>query len=177
MIFRLSQKLATKLKKGNLPSVPLDENPYADWSAHLFLASRTQYVIVSNTKSLYSIVMYGKGITDDGTFIDRALSAIREFTENDDLAFLYQRFIAPSSGSVQCAKALDRSVIGSMNELGKVATYYLQSDDMSPFEIGFRLNEFLLSAIASSKKNRYGKPREAFKTLAGGLIPGASAEE
>ena len=36
MIFRLSQKLAKKLKEGSLPSLPLDENPYADWSAHLF---------------------------------------------------------------------------------------------------------------------------------------------
>jgi hypothetical protein len=62
MIFRLSQKLATKLKEGNLPSVPLDENPYADWSAHLFTADRTQYIIVANMKALYSVVMFGKGI-------------------------------------------------------------------------------------------------------------------
>lgn len=60
MIFRLSQKLATKLKEGNLPTVPLDSNPYADWSAHLFTADRTQYIIVTNTKALYSVVMYGK---------------------------------------------------------------------------------------------------------------------
>ena len=64
MIFRLSQKLKTKFKVGNLPTLPLHENPYADWSAHLFLADRTQYVILSNTKSLYSIVMYGKALTD-----------------------------------------------------------------------------------------------------------------
>jgi len=56
MIFRLSQKLATKLKEGSLPEVPLDENPYADWSAHLFTADRAQYIIVTNTRALYSVV-------------------------------------------------------------------------------------------------------------------------
>jgi hypothetical protein len=48
MIFRLSQKLAKKLKEGTLPPLPLDENPYADWSAHLFTADRTQYILLTN---------------------------------------------------------------------------------------------------------------------------------
>lgn len=61
MIFRLSQKLATKIKEGKLPEISLDENPYADWSCHLFTVDCTQYIILSNTKSLYSCVMYGKG--------------------------------------------------------------------------------------------------------------------
>lgn len=54
MIFRLSQKLAKKLKVGALPSLPPDQNPYADWSANLFTADRTQYIILTNTQSLYS---------------------------------------------------------------------------------------------------------------------------
>ena len=60
MIFRLSQKLATKLKVA--PSeMPLDANPFADWSAHLFTAERMQFVILTNTESLYSTVMSGRG--------------------------------------------------------------------------------------------------------------------
>jgi hypothetical protein len=31
MIFRLSQKLNTKIKAGPSKSLPLDENPFADW--------------------------------------------------------------------------------------------------------------------------------------------------
>ncbi len=59
VIFRISQKLNAKIKAGSLDALPLLENPFADWSAHLFTADRTQYVIVCNTKTLYSIVMYG----------------------------------------------------------------------------------------------------------------------
>ena len=169
MIFRLSQKLATKLKEGNLPAVPLDENPYADWSAHLFTVARTQYIIVANTTAFYSVVMYGKGITDYSEFISRALSALREFMEDDGQSFVYQRLIAPTSGSVRLAKALDRSVTGSINELVKFATVWLEEGEVSPHEVGFRLNDVLLSALAPSEKDSYGKPREAFKALADGL--------
>jgi hypothetical protein len=83
MIFRLSQKFNTKINAGTLSQMPLTENPFADWSCHLFTADRTQYVIITNTKSLYSCVMHGRGINNDGIFIDRALETIREFTVDD----------------------------------------------------------------------------------------------
>lgn len=76
MIFRLTQKLCTRIKAGRLGEMPLDQKPYADWSCRLFRAERTQYVILSNTPSLYSCAMLGKGITNDSVFIERALTAI-----------------------------------------------------------------------------------------------------
>jgi hypothetical protein len=78
MIFRLSQKLNTRIKAGPLRALPLDENPFADWTAHSFTADRTQYVIVCNTKSLYSTVMFAKGITSDNQFITRAVGAFEK---------------------------------------------------------------------------------------------------
>jgi len=164
MILRLSQTLAKKLKEGPLPSVPLDENPYADWSAHLFTADRTQYIIVANTKPLYSVVMYGKGITDYSKFIGRALSNLREFMEADGQAFVYQRFVAPTSGSVRFAKSLDRSVTGSMNELVKFAKLWLEEGELAPFDIGFKLNDILLSALAPKQERRL---REAERGVQG----------
>jgi hypothetical protein len=177
MIFRSSETLAKKLKVGRLPSSLLDENPCADWSAHLFRADRAQYIIVSNTLSLYSVVLFGQGITDDSQFIGRALSALREFMEDDGQTFIYQRFIAPASARVRFAKALDRSVTGSINELVKFAKAWLEEGGVAPHDVGFRLNDFLLSAIASSKKDAYGKPNEAFRSLIDRLEPSAGGEE
>ena len=177
MIFRLSQKLAQKLGEGNLLSLPLDENPYADWSAHLFTADRAQYIILTNTKSLYSLVMFGKGITNYGEFVSRALDCLREFLDDDGQAFIYQRFIAPASGSVRFATALDRSVTGSINELVKFATFWLAEDDIAPHEVGCRLNDVLLSALGRSKSEGYGKPKEVFKSLMENLeLPGGEVE-
>ena len=168
MIFRLSQKLNSKVKAGALDTLPLDHNPYVDWSGHLFVVNQTQYIILSNTKALYSCVMYGAGITNESLFLERALSTIREFMEDDGHQFVYRKFIAPASGSVQFAKALNRSVTGSMNDLINHATYWVAEDELSPHDLGFRLNDILLSALAKENCRGYGKPREAFKVLAGG---------
>lgn len=165
MIFRLSEKLNSKIKAGTLRALPPDENAFADCSAHLFVVGRAQYVLLSNTKSLYSVVMYGQGVTDDGRFIERALSNLREFMEADGQEFVYRRFIAPSSATVRFARALDRSVTGSMNELTKYATSLLAEGDMAPFDEGFHLNGILMSASGPSESLPYGTPREAFKAL------------
>lgn len=178
MIFRLSQKLAKKIKIGTTTALPLDDNAYADWSAHLFTADRTQYIIVTNTKALYSVVIYGKGITDGGQFIDRALSNMREFMEDDGQAFVYQKFIAPASGTVRFGKALNRSVTGSMNDLIKFAKLWLEEGEISPYDLGFKLNDVLLSALATEKTRGYGKPNETFKLLADSCqLNGTSDEE
>ena len=158
----------TKIKAGTLTVLPRHENPLVDWSAHLFVAGRAQYILLTNTKSLYSTVMYGKGITNESHFIERALSNIREFMEADGQEFVYCRFIVPATASVRFAKALDRSVTGSMNDLIKHATYWLAEGDVSPFDVGFRLNDTLLSMLAGGGSS-FGKPREAFRALTGGI--------
>ncbi len=164
MIFRLSQKLNKKVKAGNLSVMPLDDDPYADWSCHLFSADRTQYVILTNTESLYSCVTFGRGITNDSVFIERALSSLREFMEDDGQAFAYQKFIAPASGTVSFAKALNRSVTGSMNDMIYHAQMWLIEEELSPFDVGFKLNEMPMSALG------YADAREKFKLLAGDVI-------
>jgi len=147
MILRLSQKLAKKLKTGSLSPLPPDENPYADWSANLFTADRTQYILFTNTKSLYSVVMYGKGITDNSLFIRRALENLREFMEDDGQASVYQRLIAPATGSLRFGKALNRSVTGSMNDMIFHAKYWLIEGELSPCDVSFKLNEIPMSAL------------------------------
>jgi hypothetical protein len=167
--FRLTQRLSSKIKAGRLSESPLDENPYADWSARLFTADRAQYILLSHTSSLYSVVMFGRGITHDGLFIGRALENIREFMDSDGLKLIYMNFIAPASTSVRFGKALNRSVTGSMNELEIMAKVHLESGECSPFDVGFKLNKTLLSAVAV-RGNNYATPREAFSQIKPGAI-------
>ena len=159
MIFRLSQKLAKKLKTPLPKSVPADPNPFADWSGHLFTADRTRYLILTNTPSLYSTVIFGKGIANDSQFLNRALSSIREFMVADGQAFIFRQFIAPAAGTVRFAPALNRSVTGSMNDLVDEAQMRLTEDESSPFDVGFMLNGMPMSYLG------YQTPRDAFKNL------------
>jgi hypothetical protein len=164
MIFRLSQKLGTKIKAGTLHTFPLDENPFADWSSHVFVADRTQYVILCNTTSLYSTVMFAKGITSGNEFITRAVGQIREFMEDDGQEFIYHRLIAPSSSMVRFAKPLNRSITGSMNDLIYHAKIWLTEGELAPHDVGFKLNDIPFSTLAGDGA-AYRKPREAFKSL------------
>jgi len=164
MIFRLSQKLIAKIKAGTLATLPPDENPFADWSAGLFLVGRLQYILVTNTKSLYSTVLPGKGVTDGKTFVERALSSLREFMDADGQEGVYERLVAPVTGSVQFAKALNRSVTGSMNDMTKHAAFLLAEGDVSPLEIGSRLKGIPMSALKHDGST-HGFPRDAFKAM------------
>lgn len=168
MILRLSQKLNIKLKGGALAEMPLDVNPCADWSSNLFTADRTQYIILTNTASFYSCVMPGRGIADESTFIARALETIREFTADDGQQFLYRKFIAPSAAIVRFAKALNRSVTGSMNDHIHAAKVMLE-DGMAPSEIGYRLNETPMSALTGPDGRKYGYPKKVFVNLLSGM--------
>ena len=105
--------------------------------------------------------MYGKGITNDDQFIERALGAIREFMVDDGQEFIYRRFIAPATGTVRFSKALNRSVTGSMNDLIQSARLWLVERDLSPFDTFCKLNETPMSALD------YRNPREAFKSIQG----------
>ena len=154
-----------KIKTGKLDEAPLDESPYADWSCHLFTANRSQYIILSNTTSLYSCLMLGKGITNDDEFVERALSTICEFMEEDGQASVFEKFIAPSIATVSFAKALNRSVTGSMNDHIQGAKLYL-SDGMALQEVGFRLNKTPLSALTDAAGRKYANPHEVFTRLA-----------
>jgi len=175
MIFRLSQKLSTKIKAGPLNAMTLGDNPYADWSCHLFSAAPAPYEILTNTTSLYSCVMDGKGITNGSVFIEHALSSLWEFMEGDGQEFVYQRFIAPASGTATFAKALNRSVTGSMNDHVQAIKFYL-ADDMAPSEIGFRLNKTPMSALIGADGRKYAHPRDAFKRLANQFVEGESGD-
>ena len=159
MIFRLSSRLATKIKVTALKSLPLDANQLADWSGHLLTASRMQYVIVTNTASLYSAVMDGRGIVNDGQLLDRATRCIRDVMADEGLEFLYVKCIAPASATVRFSKALNRSVTGSMNDLIYHAKRWLTEGDLSPHDTSFRLNEIPMSAL------EYNSPRAVMRGL------------
>lgn len=160
MIIRLGNTLAKKIKETDVPSSPRDPSPFADWTARLFTADRTQYIMISNTVSLYSVVIYGRGVTDDNRLIHGMMDMMRDVMEEDGFRLLYERQLAPQGASVSFAKSLNRSVTGSMNDLVFQAKLHLAREELSPFDVSFRLNETPMSYL------KYHNPRKAFQFMA-----------
>ncbi len=159
MIVRISAKMSKKIHIKLAKSLAADPNPFADWSTHLFTADRTQYILITNTASLYSMVMYGRGITDDSQFLGRITSTMGEFMRDDGHVFLFERLVAPSTARVTFSKPLNRAVIGSMNDLVFQAKVLLIEQEMSPWDTSLRLNEVPMSYL------KYASPREALLRL------------
>jgi len=146
MIIRLTDKLRRKLK---VPQLTLrkneDNNPFIDWTSHLFTADRTQYIIFANTFSLYSVVLYGRGIVDENAFIKRSLDTLREFMEDNHRGFLYKRLIAPHTNRIIFSKTTDRRVLGSLNDMIFQAKVRMIEGNLSPYDVSFELNTVLFS--------------------------------
>ncbi len=156
MIVRLSNVLAIKMKVSGLTTLSADPNPCADWSCRLFTARRIRYILITNTTFLYSVVIYGKGIANADIFLKKMLDTIRDVTEHDGFAPIYETQIAPASATVSFSKALNRSVTGSMNDLIFQAKWILEAEELSPYELSFKLNEVPMSRL------KYRNPKEAF---------------
>ena len=159
-IFRLTAKMAGKIGVALTEALPPDENPFADWTAHLFTVRRTQYVILMNTAALYAVILPGRGMADEDRFLRLSLDGIRDYMRADGCEPLFERFIAPSTGPTSFAKTGDRRVLGSLNDLVRLATFDLE-DGLPTFEASRQVNMAPMSFLKGDN------PRRALVKMAG----------
>ncbi len=162
MIIRVSAKMAKKLKVGPTQILPLDSNPYADWSTHLFTFQRNQYIMVTNTKSLYTMVMPGRGISSATKFPDALQNELGDFMKAEGDELIFKRRIEPAFQEVRFSKALNRSVTGSMNDLIFQSKVQMEYRNVAPHDLGSLLNEVPMSALGD-----HIVPNRAFENMAG----------
>jgi hypothetical protein len=122
LIFRVTRKLASKIKTAPVEALPAHDDPLLDWTANLFRLSRWQCLILTNSASLYSVIFPGRGITNEQAFVGRGLKSLRDSLFLDGMLDVFETMIAPAADSVSFCKASDRSVLGSINELVFQAT-------------------------------------------------------
>jgi len=165
MLFRPTQKLATKIKLGKRTEKPLEQVALVDWSANLFVTDRKQFILLSNTQSLYSCIVPAAGIVNESKFVDAAMQTIENFMREDGLIDIFEKFILGSDPTVQFAKALNRSVTGSMNDHIFAAKLYL-GDKLHLNEVGRRLNKTPMSTLRDKEGRKYNSPDRAIKLIA-----------
>lgn len=159
MVIHFTNKLREKIDLPEVTERPVATGAHLRWYSHLFRARRVQYILTTNAASLYSVVMYGRGITDTDSYLQRFLPSLREQIEAADMQIIYKRCMAPYMGAITLAKTEDRSVLGSMNDMIHQIQYRLEGEDVSVWELGEWLNDTPYSAIG------YRFPREAFAQL------------
>jgi len=147
MIFRITQKLAQKIKVVPVSALPPHDNPLLDWTANLFMVSRWQCIILTNSASLYSVVFPGKGVPDEQAFVEQSMKALRDNMALDGIMDIFDTKIAPDLDSVNFCKTGDRRVLGSMNELAFQAKMDFLHMGRPPQLVNHGLNRTLLSPL------------------------------
>jgi len=159
MIFRLTRRLATKLGVEPIPSLPLDGDPLCDWTAHLFMVGHLQYIILTNTATLYSAVIPGRGNTGVSSFIENALAGIGEILRLDDLDSLLKPLMAEPLENLSFCKGSDRRVLGSINDFVFGAKVYITEAGLPLPEVSSRLNQTPMRVI------NYSVPADEMRKL------------
>ena len=159
MIIRFTGKLAKKMNLGPITKVNKDPGPFLDWYSTVFTANRAQYILTTNTSSLLSVIMYGQGIVDDNMFLNKFFHILGEYLHDIGSGFVFDRILAPGSSMVTLSKTIDRSVLGSMNEMVAHSKAMLKDDAVGAWEVMESINKIPFKAIA------YQSPVEAFQSL------------
>jgi hypothetical protein len=150
MIFRLTRKLATKLGVEPAPSLPPDGSFLHDWTANLFVAGRVQYFIVTNTSTLYSAVIHGRGNTGAYSFIENVLADIGEILRLDGLSSIFTPMLADPVENTSFRKASDGRVLGSVNDFVFGAKVFIISARLPLPEVSCLLNQTPMKLIKYS---------------------------
>ncbi|MFC1559246.1 DUF6933 domain-containing protein [Gemmatimonadota bacterium] len=153
MILRLSAKLSKKLSLFPQASMPLADNPFLDWSGHLFRANQRHHIILTNTPTLYSVLFLGLGITNQGAFEKWVMKELLSYLRYDDKETIFTEYIAPYFQGILYSKALNRSVVGSVNDLVFNAKYCIEEQDMSLQETADFINDMPMSYILEAFPN------------------------
>jgi len=163
MILRLSGKLNTKIKAGKVEFFPQHDDPLMDWSCHVFMLGRIQNILITNTHSLYSCIIPGKGNTKKSSFQKNALNGICRFLEEDGFSEVARKLENLDQGSIRYSKALNRSVTGSMNDYIQCTQYMAQIEDRSLWQHSHYLNKMPMSAIGKyDDLGTHGIPKTVF---------------
>lgn len=157
LIFRLTQKLATKLKIAPTTALPHADDPLTDWTANLFVADRSQYIIVTNSATLYSVIFPGRGITKPEHFIERAYETLVRQMIKDGCGALFNERIIPAGNEVVFSKTGDRKVMGSINDLVRCAKAHIEYGEDTPEETTAKLIETPMGAL------KYAYPRDEMR--------------
>lgn len=81
---------------------------------------------------------------------------------NAGLQVIYRDYVSASITKISFAKALNRSVTGSMNDHIHAAKLML-AQDVAPSDVGSQLNETPMSALVGPDGRKYGYPKEVFR--------------
>ena len=147
IVLRPTLKLAKQLNLAPLPDSAEATNTHCDWCVRPFGVGRIQYLIFTNTASLFSFITRKKGVTNAKTLFDAFATVLEDYLRATERGGIFGQMIAPAIGECAFTRCRDRSVIGSMNDLVFQSTCLIELADRHPFKLFDDLNSTPMGAL------------------------------
>jgi hypothetical protein len=158
---RCTQVVRTRLGlPPNLPEPPSPTAALGDWYVHLLRFGHQQVVMATSERSLLTVILPARELRK--SLATNLRLAVGDLLSSLDVPRAAVQHEIAAMEPAALAKAVNRRVIGSMNELA----YQLFGDvelTGDPLELALRLSDTPMSAIGS--KSMYGIPREVAREL------------
>lgn len=133
MIIRLSNDMQKKVHLRLTETAPPSPSFLLDWALHLFRYQGRQYIIVTNTTSLFSTVVAGKGVRNQKSLVGELLPTLIEAHRAVGFGGATGELESVQVENVSFSKVGNRVVTGSMNQ---IITYTQYMMDEEPEDLG-----------------------------------------
>ena len=128
MIIRCTQKLAERLHTGRLSHTEMPDTRSA-WYANLFHALGVQYIILTESQTLVTVVFSGKGIKSADELARAGRAQIKTKFVESGWTELLGTAIDYDEETLELLAAQDRRVLGCMTDLVFAAELAAESGD------------------------------------------------
>lgn len=149
MIFKITQKVAKHFDIDELSSIENDSSNLNEWYTNIFNAGRYKYFITTNSETLYSVIMNFTGLKSDSDYLKHFFSRLHEHFTDLNCEQVFEEYIIPESKLIKFRKTDNKSILGSMLDIVKIAKYYLQIKELSVFDATNEINECIFGYIKS----------------------------
>ena len=141
MILRYTKKAQKKLKLPRLTTAPESADLFDEWCVDVFQSDRYTFFLASNAATLFTVILHGRGIRYDADLNDSMFGAILEQMEDVSCGAVFEKRISPGLTNILLSNTNSRAILGSMNDMIVNAKYFLDHQEMSPFDAAKLINE------------------------------------
>jgi len=130
-----------------------DDTTLGSWCAHIFYFSHKQFLILTNERTLFTVIFPAKSLNDIGVVFPQAVDEVLQIyaIPKQSRKILFEQLSA-----VQFSRNTKRQVLGSMNDFIKNSKFILEdTPNLSLTDLSLRLCEMPCSPI------QMRSPREA----------------
>ena len=109
--------------------IPDASDAFWCWHVNLFFINRKKCLLVTHTKSLYSVFLYGVVKKELPSLAQRIGASLKEQMRRDDFTIAQISYLLENLGEVAYAKTTDRSTLGTMNDMMHAIKIHVTYDD------------------------------------------------